>query len=133
MASIFSKIIQRELPAYIVAEDDGNMAILDINPLAQGHVLVFPKKEVDKIYDLSSEDYTSLMLFSQQMSLLLQKAFLEKRIAMAVIGLEVPHAHIHLLPITNPGELNFTKAKNPLGSETAARVLAKIRSAGQQV
>jgi histidine triad (HIT) family protein len=133
MASIFSKIIQRELPAYIVAEDDGNMAILDINPLAQGHVLVFPKKEVDKIYDLSSEDYTSLMLFSQQMSLLLQKAFLEKRIAMAVIGLEVPHAHIHLLPITNPGELNFTKAKNPLDSETAARVLAKIRSAGQQV
>lgn len=131
MASIFSKIIQRELPAYIVAEDDGNMAILDINPLAQGHVLVFPKKEVDKIYDLSSEDYTSLMLFSQQMSLLLQKAFLEKRIAMAVIGLEVPHAHIHLLPITNPGELNFTKAKNPLDSETAARVLAKIRSAGQ--
>ena len=133
MASIFSKIIQRELPAYIVAEDDGNMAILDINPLAQGHVLVFPKKEVDKIYDLSSEDYSSLMLFSQQMSLLLQKAFLEKRIAMAVIGLEVPHAHIHLLPITNPGELNFTKAKNPLDSETAARVLAKIRSAGQQV
>lgn len=133
MASIFSKIIQRELPAYIVAEDDGNMAILDINPLAQGHVLVFPKKEVDKIYDLSFEDYTSLMLFSQQMSLLLQKAFLEKRIAMAVIGLEVPHAHIHLLPITNPGELNFTKAKNPLDSETAARVLAKIRSAGQQV
>jgi histidine triad (HIT) family protein len=131
MASIFSKIIQRELPAYIVAEDDGNMAILDINPLAQGHVLVFPKKEVDKIYDLSSEDYSSLMLFSQQMSLLLQKAFLEKRIAMAVIGLEVPHAHIHLLPITNPGELNFTKAKNPLDSETAARVLAKIRSAGQ--
>ena len=133
MSSIFSKIIQRELPAYIVAEDDGNMAILDINPLAQGHVLVFPKKEVDKIYDLSFEDYTSLMLFSQQMSLLLQKAFLEKRIAMAVIGLEVPHAHIHLLPITNPGELNFTKAKNPLDSETAARVLAKIRSAGQQV
>ena len=133
MASIFSKIIQRELPAYIVAEDDGNMAILDINPLAQGHVLVFPKKEVDKIYDLSSEDYSSLMLFSQQMSLLLQKAFLEKRIAMAVIGLEVPHAHIHLLPITNPGELNFTKAKTPLDSETAARVLAKIRSAEQQV
>lgn len=133
MASIFSKIIQRELPAYIVAEDDNNMAILDINPLAQGHVLVFPKKEVDKIYDLSSEDYTSLMLFSQQISLLLQKAFLEKRIAMAVIGLEVPHAHIHLLPITNPGELNFTKAKIPLDSETASRVLAKIRSAGQQV
>lgn len=133
MSSIFSKIIQRELPAYIVAENERNMAILDINPLAQGHVLVFPKVEVDKIYDLSSEDYTSLMLFSQQMSLLLQKAFLEKRIAMAVIGLEVPHAHIHLLPITNPGELNFTKAKNPLDSETAARVLAKIRSAGQQV
>lgn len=133
MSSIFSKIIQRELPAYIVAENERNMAILDINPLAQGHVLVFPKVEVDKIYDLSSEDYTSLMLFSQQMSLLLQKAFLEKRIAMVVIGLEVPHAHIHLLPITNPGELNFTKAKTPLDSETAARVLAKIQSAEQQV
>lgn len=133
MSSIFSKIIQRELPAYIVAENERNMAILDINPLAQGHVLVFPKVEVDKIYDLSSEDYTSLMLFSQQMSLLLQKAFLEKRIAMAVIGLEVPHAHIHLLPITNPGELNFTKAKTPLDSETAVRVLAKIQSAEQQV
>lgn len=129
MSSIFSKIIQRELPAYIVAEDERNMAILDINPLAQGHVLVFPKVEVDKIYDLSSEDYTLLMLFSQQVSLQLQRAFPDKRIGMAVVGLEVPHAHIHLLPITNPGELNFTKEKTPLDSLSAARVLDKIQSA----
>ena len=129
MSSIFSKIIQRELPAYIVAEDERNMAILDINPLAQGHVLVFPKVEVDKIYYLSSEDYTLLMLFSQQVSLQLQRAFPDKRIGMAVVGLEVPHAHIHLLPITNPGELNFTKEKTPLDSLSAARVLDKIQSA----
>jgi len=129
MASVFSKIIQRELPAYIVAEDERNMAILDINPLEQGHVLVFPKVEVDKIYDLSMDDYAALMLFSQQVSLQLQMAFPDKRIAMAVIGLEVAHAHIHLLPIINPGELNFTKEKTPLDSLSAARVLDKIQSA----
>lgn len=111
MASVFSKIVQRELPAYIVAEDERNMAILDINPLELGHVLVFPKVEVDKIYDLSSDDYSALMLFAQQVSLQVQKAFPDKRVAMAVVGLEVPHAHVHLVPISNVAELNFTKQR----------------------
>lgn len=111
MASIFTRIIHRELPAYTVAEDERNMAILDINPLVLGHVLVFPKVEVDKIYDLSADDYAGLMLFAQQVSLQVQKAFPDKRVAMAVVGLEVPHAHVHLVPISNVAELDFTKQR----------------------
>jgi histidine triad (HIT) family protein len=129
MASVFSRIISRELPAYIVAEDERNMAILDINPLLLGHVLVFPKVEVDKIYDLSSDDYAALMLFSQQVSLQLQKAFLEKRIAMAVVGLEVPHAHVHLVPISNVAELDFTKQRPTFTPHDFHQCLEQLKQA----
>lgn len=129
MASVFSKIIQRELPAYIVAENERNMAILDINPLEQGHVLVFPKLEVDKIYDLSMDDYAALMLFSQQVSLQLQMAFPDKRIAMAVVGLEVPHAHVHLVPISNVAELNFTKQRPNFTLNDFQQCLERLKQA----
>jgi len=129
MASVFTRIIRRELPAYIVAEDELNMAILDINPLVLGHILVFPKMEVDKIYDLSSEDYTGLMLFSQQVSLQLQKAFLDKRVAMAVVGLEVPHAHVHLVPISNVAEFNFTMQRPTLTPNDFQQCLERLKQA----
>jgi len=127
MSSIFSKIIHRELPAYIVAEDDSNMAILDINPLVEGHVLVFPKIEVDKIYDLAPEDYASLMQFSQQLSLKIQKGYPDKRVASAVVGLEVPHAHVHLVPITHVAELNFTKERPSFTPNDFLRCLERLK------
>lgn len=129
MASIFTRIINRELPAHIVAEDENNMAILDINPLALGHVLVFPKIEVDKIYDLSSDDYASLMMFLQRVSLQIQKGFLDKRIAMAVVGLEVPHAHVHLVPISNVAELNFTKQRPTFTTNDFNQCLERLKQA----
>lgn len=129
MASIFTRIIHRELPAYIVAEDDNNMAILDINPLVEGHVLVFPKIEVDKIYDLASEDYASLMHFSQQVSLQIQRVYPNKRVALAVVGLEVPHAHVHLVPITHVDELNFTKERPSFTPNDFLRCLERLKQA----
>lgn len=129
MASIFTRIIHRELPAYIVAEDDNNMAILDINPLVEGHVLVFSKIEVDKIYDLASEDYASLMHFSQQVSLQIQSVYPNKRVALAVVGLEVPHAHVHLVPITHVDELNFTKERPSFTPNDFLRCLERLKQA----
>jgi len=129
MASIFTRIIHRELPAYTVAEDERNMAILDINPLVLGHVLVFPKVEVDKIYDLSADDYAGLMLFAQQVSLQVQKAFPDKRIAMAVVGLEVPHAHVHLVPISNVAELDFTKQRPSFTPNDFHQCLERLKQA----
>lgn len=129
MASIFTRIIHRELPAYTVAEDERNMAILDINPLVLGHVLVFPKVEVDKIYDLSADDYAGLMLFAQQVSLQVQKAFPDKRVAMAVVGLEVPHAHVHLVPISNVAELDFTKQRPSFTHNDFHQCLERLKQA----
>lgn len=129
MASIFTRIIHREFPAYIVAEDDNNMAILDINPLVEGHVLVFSKIEVDKIYDLASEDYASLMHFSQQVSLQIQRVYPNKRVALAVVGLEVPHAHVHLVPITHVNELNFTKERPSFTPNDFLRCLERLKQA----
>ncbi|NBP29552.1 MAG: HIT family protein [Flavobacteriia bacterium] len=129
MASIFTRIIHRELPAYTVAEDERNMAILDINPLVLGHVLVFPKVEVDKIYDLSADDYSGLMLFAQQVSLQVQKAFPDKRVAMAVVGLEVPHAHVHLVPISNVAELDFTKQRPGFTPNDFHQCLERLKQA----
>jgi histidine triad (HIT) family protein len=129
MASIFTRIIHRELPAYTVAEDERNMAILDINPLVLGHVLVFPKVEVDKIYDLSADDYAGLMLFAQQVSLQVQKAFPDKRVAMAVVGLEVPHAHVHLVPISKVAELDFTKQRPSFTPNDFHQCLERLKQA----
>ncbi len=108
MASIFTKIINREIPAYIVAEDDKHIAFLDIFPNAKGHTLVVPKKEIDKIFDLSEQDYLELMRFARKVAKAQEKAFPEvQRIGMAVVGLEVPHVHVHLIPLNKMDDMNF--------------------------
>lgn len=110
MSTIFTKIIQGEIPAYKIAEDDRYLAFLDAMPLVKGHTLVIPKTETDFIFDLDDKDFKNLWSFAQQTAKKLQKTYPEKRIAVAVIGLEVPHAHIHLVPIDKTEDLNF---KNP--------------------
>jgi histidine triad (HIT) family protein len=110
MASIFTKIINREIPAYIVAEDDKHIAFLDIFPNAQGHTLVVPKKEVDKLFDLSEQDYLDLMQFARKVAKAQEKVFTDaKRIGMAVVGLEVPHVHVHLIPLNEMSDMDFRK------------------------
>ncbi|WP_027376766.1 HIT family protein [Kaistella palustris] len=107
MSSIFTKIIQNEIPSYKIAEDDSHLAFLDAMPLVQGHTLVIPKQETDFIFDLESEDHKSLWSFAQTVAKKLERAYPQKRIAVAVVGLEVPHAHIHLIPISSMGDMNF--------------------------
>lgn len=110
MASIFTKIINREIPAYIVAEDDRHIAFLDIFPVAEGHVLAVPKKETDKLFDLTEQEYSDLMQFAYRVAKSMEKVFPEvNRIGMAVIGLEVPHVHVHLVPINRMSDMNFEK------------------------
>lgn len=111
MSTLFTKIINKEVPAYIVAEDEHNLAFLDIYPLAMGHVLCVPKNEVDYIFDLPAEAFTSLHLFSQKVAKAVESVVECKRIGVAVIGLEVPHAHIHLVPIESVQDINFSKPK----------------------
>jgi histidine triad (HIT) family protein len=111
MSSLFSKIIQKEIPAYIVAEDEQNLAFLDIYPLAMGHVLCVPKKETDYIFDLPEADFVSLHAFSAKVAKALKEVVPCTRIGVAVIGLEVPHAHIHLVPIQSVQDINFSKPK----------------------
>lgn len=106
--SIFTKIITGELPSYKVAEDDNFIAFLDINPNAKGHTLVVPKKEENKIFDLSKEDYTNLMDFSYRVAKALKKAVPCLRVGMSVIGLEVPHVHVHLIPTNKMTDMQFT-------------------------
>jgi len=119
MPSIFSRIITREIPAYIVAEDDFHIAILDINPVALGHVIVFPKKEVDYLFDLDDHSYQALMRFSKEVAMRLKEVVACKRIGITVIGLEVPHVHVHLIPINAMDDMNFSKAKLVLNEEWA--------------
>ena len=128
MASVFTRIALREIPAYIVAEDERNMAILDINPLVEGHVLVFPKMEVDWIFDLPDADYKALMEFSKDIANALSRVYPSKRVTMSVLGLEVPHAHIHLIPINQVSELNFSKVRVPLSSEDFQVCLDRLKS-----
>lgn len=116
MASIFSKIISGELPCYKVAETEDFLAFLDINPNTKGHTLCIPKKEVDKIFDLDEASYHGLMAFSRQVALALKKTVDCKRIGMSVIGLEVPHVHVHLIPLTTMEDARFT-TKTSLTSE----------------
>ena len=128
MSSIFTKIIDRQIPAHIVAEDDDNIAFLDINPLSVGHTLVIPKKEVDYLFDLDDETYTSLNIFAKKVAIALKKVT-GKRIGTAVIGIEVPHAHIHLIPFTQMSELNFANKKLSLSSEDLANTATEIKEA----
>ena len=109
MATIFSRIIQGEIPCYKIAENDKFFAFLDINPVSKGHTLVVPKKEVDYIFTLGDEELGEMMVFAKKVSAAIEKAMPCKRIGVAVIGLEVPHAHIHLIPITTEGDLDFKK------------------------
>ncbi|WP_224996380.1 HIT family protein [Cesiribacter sp. SM1] len=118
MSSIFSKIINREIPAYIVAEDEHHIAFLDINPVATGHTLVVPKQEVDYIFDLEDSALARLNVFAKKVAKGLNKAVPCKRVGVAVIGLEVPHTHVHLVPLNTMSDINFSKPKlNPPKSE----------------
>ena len=127
MASIFTKIINKEIPCYKVAETENCFAFLDINPNAEGHTLCIPKKEIDNIFDLDTELYNELMLFSKKVAKALKKAVQCERIAMSVIGLEVPHAHVHLIPINEMKDVTFINKKK--FSETEFKKIAdKIKS-----
>lgn len=128
MASIFSRIIAGEIPSYKVAEDDRHYAFLDINPLSEGHTLVVPKCEVDYIFDLDDEEYAALQLFARRVAMALQRSVDCKRIATAVIGLEVPHAHIHLVPISKESDMDFRRQKLSLSPERMAEIAAAIAS-----
>jgi histidine triad (HIT) family protein len=127
MASIFTKIINREIPAQIIAEDERHIAFLDIMPLVKGHVLVVPKQEVSYIFDMEAADLASLHLFAQQVAKVMDKTIKCTRIGVAVIGLEVPHVHIHLVPLRTMDDINFTRPKLKLSPEELAEVAEVIR------
>ena len=127
MESIFSKIIAGDIPCYKVAESLDFLAFLDINPLTKGHVLVIPKQEVDYIFDLDSETYVGLMMFAQIVASGLKKAISCHRIGISVIGLEIPHAHIHLIPINNMDDMNFSRPKLSFTDEEFEVTAEKIK------
>jgi histidine triad (HIT) family protein len=129
MASIFTKIINREIPGHIVAEDDKYIAFLDINPLVIGHALVVPKQEVDYIFDLDDATLAGLYVFAKKVAHGIKKVVPCKRVGIAVIGLEVPHAHVHLVPMNTMGDINFTRPKLNPAKEEIAEVAEKIRKA----
>lgn len=129
MASIFSKIVSGEIPSYKVAETDKFLAFLDIMPLRIGHVLVIPKEEVDYIFDIEDDLLAEMMLFSKSVAVKIKAAFPCKRIGVTVIGLEVPHAHIHLIPINTMSDMNFSGGKLQLSAEELSEIAEKIRQA----
>lgn len=129
MATIFSRIIAGEIPCYKVAEDDKYFAFLDINPLVKGHTLVVPKQEVDYIFDLNDEDLAGMQVFAKKVALAIGKAFPCKKVGMAVLGLEVPHAHIHLIPMQSEKDMLFSNPKLKLTDEEFRAVAKAIRSA----
>ena len=126
MATIFSRIAAGEIPAYRVAEDDRFFAFLDINPVAPGHVLVIPKHEESYIFNLGDEEYAAFTLFAKRVAAALEKAMPCKRIGVCVIGLEVPHAHIHLVPLNSEADMDFRKPKLSLPAEQMQEIAAKI-------
>jgi len=132
MPSIFTKIINREIPAHIVAEDDRHIAFLDIMPLVKGHILVAPKVEVDYIYDLEDELYTSLHLFAKKVAKAQESVITCTRIGVAVIGLEVPHVHIHLVPLRSMDDINFSRPKLQLAKVEMEEIAEKIKRAFDQ-
>lgn len=133
MGSIFSKIINREIPAYIVAEDDSNIAFLDINPVSKGHTLVVPKKEIDYVFDLDDETYTSLNLFAKKVASAIKAIITCQRIGIAVVGIEVPHAHIHLIPLNSMSDFSFSKPKLQLSGEELKEISEKINKEFQKL
>lgn len=129
MGSIFSKIITGDIPCYKIAENEECFAFLDIAPLAVGHTLVVPKIEVDRYFDLSNEDIASINIFAKQVAAAIEKVVPCKRIGVAVIGLEVPHAHIHLIPLNSVEDINFERRKLELSQEELAETASQIREA----
>jgi len=132
MPTLFSRIISGEIPSYKVAENDDFYAFLDINPLAKGHTLVVPKKEIDYLFDLDDKLLSAMMVFAKNTANAIQKVIPCKRIGIAVLGLEVPHAHIHLIPINNLGDINFNKPKLKLSPGEFMSISEKIRGALQK-
>ncbi len=126
MSSIFTKIIKGEIPSYKVAEDENYYAFLDINPNAKGHTLVVPKKEVDRLFDLDAETYTGLLQFAYKVAKALEKTVACNRIGMTVVGLEVPHAHVHLIPINRVSDINFTSKKVSMQHEEFVSLAKEI-------
>lgn len=129
MASIFSKIISGEIPSYKVYEDDRYYAFLDINPLAKGHTLVVPKTETDYLFDLEDDLLGGMMVFAKKVALAIDHTMECKRVGIAVLGLEVPHAHIHLVPINNLHDIEFSKPKLQLSKEEFETIAGRISSA----
>ena len=128
MPSIFTRIVNREIPGYIVAEDENNLAFLDINPLNEGHTLVIPKKEVDKLFDLDEETYQSLQAFTYKVAKAIEAAIPCLRVGVAVIGLEVPHAHIHLMPLHSIHDIDFGRPKLRLSPDEFKAIAEKIQA-----
>lgn len=127
MPTIFTKIINGEIPAYKIAETDEFLAFLDIRPNTKGHTLCIPKKEVNKIFDLEEETYQELMRFSRRVAIALEKAVSCKRVGMAVVGLEVPHVHVHLIPLNAMGDMDFSRSVD-LSEEEFEQIAAAIRA-----
>jgi histidine triad (HIT) family protein len=133
MASIFTRIVNGEIPSYKVAEDDRFYAFLDINPLAEGHTLVIPKVEVDYIFDLDEETYQGLFAFARKVAVAQKSVIPCKRIGMAVLGMEVPHTHIHLVPLHSEGDLDFRKEKISLTPERFKEIAGLLSNAFNKI
>lgn len=129
MATIFSRIIAGEIPSYKVAENEQFYAFLDINPLVKGHTLVVPKREVDYIFDLEDEEVAAMQVFAKGVAMAIQQAFPCKKVGQAVIGLEVPHAHIHLIPIQRESDMLFSNPKLKLSNEEFVSIAESIHAA----
>ncbi len=129
MASIFTKIVNGEIPGYKVAETDAFLAFLDVNPLAKGHVLVIPKREIDYIFDIPDDELAGLHLFAKTVAQKMEKVLPCKRIGIAVIGLEVPHTHIHLIPLQSVQDINFSREKLSFSKEEMEQTAKSIREA----
>ena len=128
MATIFSKIAAGEIPCYKVAESENFFAFLDINPVAKGHTLVIPRREVDYIYDMDDDELAEYQVFAKRVATALKKAFPCKKVAQVVLGLEVPHAHIHLIPMNSEADVDFRREKLKLTSEEMASIAEAIRN-----
>lgn len=128
MPTLFTRIIKAEIPSYKIAEDENYYAFLDIYPLAKGHTLVVPKKETDYLFDLDEETLAGMMVFARPIARAIDKSVSCKRVGVAVLGLEVPHAHIHLIPINELGDINFARPKLKLTQQEFEEIAEKIRS-----
>ena len=128
MASIFTKIVNGEIPCHKIAETNDYLAFLDVFPLVKGHTLVIPKKEIDYLFNIDDEHYKGLFVFAKSVSIAIKKVIPCKKIGMTVVGLEVPHAHIHLIPINTIGDMNFANPKLKLSEKEFAEVAEKIRN-----